>query len=82
MKGHTDSPTGLSLSPDGSFIASNSMDNTGKEYSIFFMNILIVQSVLKFILIVRVWDIRPYASNERCINVLQGHSHNFEKVFF
>ena len=29
MKGHTDSPTGLSLSPDGSFVASNGMDNTG-----------------------------------------------------
>jgi Prp8 binding protein len=30
MKGHIDCPTGLSLSPDGSYIASNAMDNTGK----------------------------------------------------
>jgi Prp8 binding protein len=30
MKGHSDSPTGLRLSPDGSYIASNSMDSTGK----------------------------------------------------
>ena len=29
MKGHTDSPTGLSLSPDGAYLASNAMDNTG-----------------------------------------------------
>ena len=30
MKGHNDCPTGLSLSPDGSYVASNAMDNTGK----------------------------------------------------
>lgn len=29
LKGHSDSVTGLSLSPDGNFVASNSMDNTG-----------------------------------------------------
>lgn len=29
MKGHNDSPTGLSLSPDGNYLASNAMDNTG-----------------------------------------------------
>lgn len=27
----------------------------------------------------RIWDIRPYAPQERCIKILQGHSHNFEK---
>jgi len=28
----------------------------------------------------RIWDIRPYcASPDRCVKVLQGHSHNFEK---
>ena len=32
MKGHTDSPTGLSLSQDGSYVASNSMDSTGNLY--------------------------------------------------
>jgi WD40 repeat protein len=31
MKGHIDCPTGLSLSPDGSYVASNAMDNTGKN---------------------------------------------------
>ena len=28
----------------------------------------------------RVWDIRPYASKERCVKLLTGHLHNFEKV--
>ncbi len=28
MKGHLDSPTGLSLSPDGAYVASNAMDST------------------------------------------------------
>ena len=28
MKGHKDCPTGLRLSPDGCFLASNAMDNT------------------------------------------------------
>nr|CAB3266437.1 U5 small nuclear ribonucleoprotein 40 kDa protein-like [Phallusia mammillata] len=27
----------------------------------------------------RVWDIRPYAPQERCIKVFTGHQHNFEK---
>jgi WD40 repeat protein len=29
MSGHTDTVSGLKLSPDGSFLLSNSMDNTG-----------------------------------------------------
>jgi Prp8 binding protein len=29
----------------------------------------------------RIWDIRPYASSQRCVKVLTGHQHNFEKVF-
>ncbi|XP_033727268.1 U5 small nuclear ribonucleoprotein 40 kDa protein-like [Pecten maximus] len=28
---------------------------------------------------VRVWDIRPFAPQERCVKVLQGHQHTFEK---
>ena len=27
----------------------------------------------------RIWDIRPYASSQRCVKVLTGHQHNFEK---
>lgn len=57
MKGHSDTVTGLTLSPDGSFVLSNSMDNS-----------------------LRVWDIRPFAPQERCIKMMVGHAHNFEKV--
>ena len=32
MKGHTDSVTGISLSPDGNYVASNAMDNTGLKF--------------------------------------------------
>ena len=32
MSGHTDSPTGFRLSPDGSFVLSNAMDNTGNFF--------------------------------------------------
>lgn len=27
----------------------------------------------------RIWDIRPYAPQERCTTVITGHQHNFEK---
>ena len=57
MPGHTDTVTGMALSPDGSFILTNSMDNT-----------------------LRVWDVRPYAPQERCLKMITGHHHNFEKV--
>lgn len=57
MKGHSDTVTGLALSPDGSYVLSNSMDNS-----------------------LRVWDIRPFAPQERCIKMMVGHAHNFEKV--
>lgn len=29
---------------------------------------------------VRIWDIRPFASQERCTKIFYGHTHNFEKV--
>ncbi|KAI0988620.1 hypothetical protein GJ496_006207 [Pomphorhynchus laevis] len=56
LVGHSDSPTGLALSPSTHHLASNSMDGT-----------------------VRVWDLRPYSSGDRCIAVLAGHQHSFEK---
>jgi Prp8 binding protein len=28
---------------------------------------------------VRIWDIRPFAPQERCVKILQGNQHNFEK---
>lgn len=27
----------------------------------------------------RIWDVRPFAPQERCVKILQGHQHNFEK---
>ncbi|BES98472.1 WD domain, G-beta repeat [Nesidiocoris tenuis] len=27
----------------------------------------------------RIWDVRPYAPPERCVKILSGHQHNFEK---
>ncbi len=33
MRGHTDTVTGFKLSPDGSFLLSNAMDNTGTPFS-------------------------------------------------
>lgn len=27
----------------------------------------------------RIWDVRPYCVGERCVKVLKGHTHNFEK---
>ncbi len=32
MRGHTDTVTGFKLSPDGSFLLSNAMDNTGTPF--------------------------------------------------
>jgi Prp8 binding protein len=57
LKGHTDTVTGMSVSPDGSYVMSNGMDSS-----------------------LRIWDVRPYAPQERCVKILQGHQHNFEKV--
>ena len=28
----------------------------------------------------RVWDIRAFAPQERCVKMMVGHQHNFEKV--
>ncbi|WAR18097.1 SNR40-like protein [Mya arenaria] len=56
MRGHSDTVTGMHLSPDGSYLLTNSMDNT-----------------------VRIWDVRPFAPQERCVKIMQGHQHTFEK---
>ena len=57
MKGHSDTVTGMTLSPDGSYLLTNAMDNS-----------------------LRIWDVRPFAPSERCLKILTGHQHNFEKV--
>uniref|UniRef100_A0A2C9K7X2 Uncharacterized protein n=1 Tax=Biomphalaria glabrata TaxID=6526 RepID=A0A2C9K7X2_BIOGL len=30
----------------------------------------------------RIWDVRPYAPQERCVKIMSGHQHTFEKVNF
>ncbi|XP_063903689.1 U5 small nuclear ribonucleoprotein 40 kDa protein-like [Zophobas morio] len=56
LNGHSDAVTGLALSPDGSYLLSNSRDNS-----------------------LRIWDVRPYVLQERCVKICTGHRHNFEK---
>ncbi|CAL8105319.1 unnamed protein product [Calicophoron daubneyi] len=56
LTGHTDTVTGLSVSPDGNYLLSNAMDNT-----------------------LRLWDVQPFASAERCTKIFVGHQHTFEK---
>lgn len=53
---HTDSITGLSLSHEGSFLLSTSMDQT-----------------------VRCWDVRPFATGNKCLKIYQGTSHGFDR---
>jgi len=56
FEGHTDTVTGVRLSPDGNYLLSNAMDDT-----------------------VRIFDVKPYVRGDRCIKVVQGAQHNFEK---
>ena len=28
----------------------------------------------------RVWDVRPFVTTDRCVKIITGHKHNFEKV--
>ena len=56
LQGHSDTITGMRLSPNGTHLLTNSMDNT-----------------------LRSWDVRPYAPEERCVKVMTGHQHGFEK---
>ncbi|KAK9138638.1 hypothetical protein Sjap_009232 [Stephania japonica] len=56
LQGHSDTITGMQLSPDGSYLLTNSMDCS-----------------------LRIWDLRPYAPQNRCVKIFTGHQHNFEK---
>jgi len=56
MRGHSDTVSGMELSPEGSYLLTNSMDNT-----------------------MRIWDVRPFAPQERCVKIMSGHQHTFEK---
>lgn len=56
LLGHVDTVTGMRVSPDGSYLLSNSMDCS-----------------------LRVWDLRPYAPQNRCLKIFTGHQHSVEK---
>ena len=56
LRGHTDTISGCALSPDGSYVLTNAMDNT-----------------------LRIWDVRPFVEGDRCVKIITGHQHNFEK---
>jgi len=57
LAGHNDTITSLSIDPLGSFVSSDSMDNT-----------------------LRIWDIRPFTTTNRCVKIFMGHQHNYEKI--
>nr|XP_003228068.1 PREDICTED: U5 small nuclear ribonucleoprotein 40 kDa protein [Anolis carolinensis] len=42
------------------------------------INVCLLTAHLDFVL-VRIWDVRPFAPKERCVKILQGNVHNFEK---
>eukprot|EP00475_Leptophrys_vorax_P022786 TRINITY_DN31000_c0_g1_i1.p1 TRINITY_DN31000_c0_g1~~TRINITY_DN31000_c0_g1_i1.p1 ORF type:complete len:401 (-),score=21.23 TRINITY_DN31000_c0_g1_i1:115-1317(-) len=56
LVGHTDTVTGMRVSPDGAYLLTNAMDCT-----------------------LRIWDLRPYAPQNRCVKVFTGHQHSVEK---
>ena len=85
LTGHNDTITSLSLSPNGHYIASNGMDNTGRCDIPLLPSSLppfLILSCNGFILslTVRIWDIRPFTQDQRQLKVLYGAQHNFEKV--
>ncbi|CAI5945530.1 unnamed protein product, partial [Closterium sp. NIES-64] len=56
LVGHTDTITGMRISPDGAYLLTNAMDCT-----------------------LRIWDLRPYAPQNRCVKIFTGHQHSVEK---
>lgn len=46
MSGHTDSVTGFRLSPDGSFVLSNAMDNTGL-YIVSYLRVFLINIIFQ-----------------------------------
>lgn len=83
MRGHTDTVSGMELSPDGSYLLTNSMDNTGWCTRIPQNNrvdLIVSLAGSLIILPVRCWDVRPFAPQERCVKVFTGHKHTFEMV--
>ena len=93
LKGHNDTVTGMAVSPDGTHLLTNAMDNTLRVR--FAAQQLGSSSCAQDSMPrqagqdttvqltchcgAQVWDMRPYAPANRCTKVFTGHQHNFEK---
>ncbi|CAH0400702.1 unnamed protein product [Chilo suppressalis] len=93
---HVEYASGVSLSWDGSYLVSNSMDGTVRIWecvrssSVYMYHVEYASGVSlswdgSYLVsnsmdgTVRIWDVRPFAPSERCVKLMSGHSHNFEK---
>jgi len=77
LVGHTDTITGLRLSPDGAYLLSNSMDETRT----LFLLLLFFNSQLNVLsnMLVKMWDIKPFAQANRLLKTFEGAPHGNEK---
>ena len=46
MRGHTDTITGMELSPDGSYLLSNGMDNSGQSIHIYIISVVTANAAI------------------------------------
>ena len=46
MRGHTDTITGMELSPDGSYLLSNGMDNSGQSIHIYIISVVTASAAI------------------------------------
>ena len=74
MSGHTDTVTGMKLSPDGAHVLTNAMDNTVRMWVSWGKPV-----VSRTFMVFSFQDVRPFCTGERCVKMFSGHSHNFEK---
>ena len=93
LKGHNDTVTGMVVSPDGTHLLTNAMDNTLRvglldhnpaaqcphRNATVFQERRGLCSASSMCAVAQVWDMRPYAPANRCTKVFTGHQHNFEK---
>lgn len=81
MKGHMDTVSGMSLSPDGNNLLTNSMDNTGKKNKIIIIKgfLYLHTHTSKKKKKVRIWDVKPFAAADRCLKIFEGAPHGYEK---